>query len=150
MLGDHPPVPRAVITELADDHWWTRAAAAGALVFADVGWDGTEACDRAVLGRLTGCHSFMPNEVEAMAYTRTDTAAEALASGSDGYRSPSSPVGTRERSPSTIRPASGHLSLHWTCGRSIRPPAPGTCSVPLWSSARSRAGRLRYDSGSPR
>ncbi len=80
MLGDHPPVPRAVITELSDDHWWEASRAGGALVFADVGWDPTEVWDRAVLRRLTGCHAFTPNEVEAMAYTRTDTAAEALAS----------------------------------------------------------------------
>ena len=78
MLGDNPPIPRAVITELDDDPWWEPSRAAGALVFADVGWDPTEVWDRAVLRRLTGCHAFTPNEVEAMAYTRTDSASDAL------------------------------------------------------------------------
>ena len=80
MLGDNPPVPRAVITELAHEPWWEPSRAGGALVFADVGWDPTEVWDRAVLRRLPGCHAFTPNEVEAMAYTRTDTAADALSS----------------------------------------------------------------------
>ena len=79
MLGD-PPITRAVITELGDDRWWEANRAGGALVFADVGWDPTEVWDRDVLRRLDGCHAFTPNEVEAMAYTRTDTAAHALSS----------------------------------------------------------------------
>ena len=79
MLGD-PPTTRAVITELGDDRWWETSRAGGALVFADVGWDPTEVWDRDVLRRLGGCHAFTPNEVEAMAYTRTDTAADALSS----------------------------------------------------------------------
>ena len=80
MLGDHPSVPRAVITELGEDPWWEPSRAGGALVFADVGWDPTEVWDRTILRRLAGCHAFTPNEVEAMAYTRTDTAAGALSS----------------------------------------------------------------------
>ena len=83
MLGGDPPVPRAVITELGADCWWEPSRAKGALVFADVGWDPTEAWDRAVLRRLTGCHAFTPNEVEAMAYTRTDSASGALSSLTD-------------------------------------------------------------------
>lgn len=83
MLGDNPPIPRAVITELGDEPWWEPSRAGGALVFADVGWDPTEVWDLAVLRRLTGCHAFTPNEVEAMAYTRTDTAAGALSSLTD-------------------------------------------------------------------
>ena len=69
---------RAVIAELDGDPWWQRLAAAGALVFADVGWDGTGAWDPCMLDRLSGCHCFMPNDREAMAYTRTSTAEEAL------------------------------------------------------------------------
>jgi sugar/nucleoside kinase (ribokinase family) len=69
---------RAVIAELDGDPWWRPLAADGALVFADVGWDGTGAWDPCILDRLAGCHCFMPNDREAMAYTRTDTAEEAL------------------------------------------------------------------------
>lgn len=77
MLGS-PPATRAVITELSEDPWWEPNP--GALVFADVGWDPSELWDRALLRRLAGCHAFTPNEVEAMAYTRTDTPADALSS----------------------------------------------------------------------
>lgn len=69
---------RAVIAELDGDPWWVQLAAAGALVFADVGWDGTGAWDPCILDRLAGCHCFMPNDREAMAYTRTQTPEEAL------------------------------------------------------------------------
>lgn len=82
LLGEPPPT-RAVIAELNADCWWATSQRAGALVFADVGWDPDEIWDRAVLGRLDGCHAFTPNEVEAMAYTRTDTAAAALSVLSD-------------------------------------------------------------------
>lgn len=69
---------RAVIAELDGDPWWQSLRAAGALVFADVGWDGTGAWDPCILDRLAGCHCFMPNHAEAMAYTRTRTPEEAL------------------------------------------------------------------------
>ncbi|MFT4111099.1 PfkB family carbohydrate kinase [Propionicimonas sp.] len=78
MLGT-PPGARAVIAELQAEPWWLGARDAGALVFADVGWDPTEVWDRSVLDRLDGCHAFTPNEVEAMAYTRTDSPPAALA-----------------------------------------------------------------------
>jgi len=42
-------------------------------VFADAGWDPTGAWDRTLLRTLAGCDAFMPNAVEAMHYTRTDT-----------------------------------------------------------------------------
>ena len=87
--GHEAPVPpsrlltpgstaRAVIAELDGDPWWQQLRASGALVFADVGWDGTGAWDPCVLDRLSGCHCFMPNDREAMAYTRTRTPEEAL------------------------------------------------------------------------
>lgn len=42
----------------------------GSLVFADVGWDDSGAWDRdALRERLEGCHAFVPNAAEAMAYT---------------------------------------------------------------------------------
>ena len=48
------------------------------MVVADVGWDGSEQWSSAVLEQLAECHAFVPNEVEAMAYTRTDDAEAAL------------------------------------------------------------------------
>lgn len=77
LLGTAPPT-RAVIAELQAEPWWLDAQAAGALVFADVGWDPTETWDRHVLDRLDGCHAFTPNEVEALAYTRTGSPQAAL------------------------------------------------------------------------
>lgn len=77
------PATRAVVVELDDEPWWRPAQAAGALVFADVGWDPTEKWDRRVLTRLDGCHCFMPNAVEAQAYTRTSTPEAALAALAD-------------------------------------------------------------------
>jgi sugar/nucleoside kinase (ribokinase family) len=57
-----------------------RAAQANdSLVFADVGWDPSEAWRADVLEQLQFCHAFLPNETEAMHYTRTDTASAALA-----------------------------------------------------------------------
>ncbi|MBK6887435.1 MAG: carbohydrate kinase family protein [Tetrasphaera sp.] len=83
LVGDPPP-SRAVIVDLGDGDggslpdWVTRARTRGALVFADVGWDPTATWDPEVLDRLAGCDAFMPNAVEAMAYTRTETPQEAL------------------------------------------------------------------------
>ncbi|MDR3107997.1 MAG: PfkB family carbohydrate kinase, partial [Bifidobacteriaceae bacterium] len=57
--------------------WWTRFARCGAWLFADVGWDPSGQWDRGVLDRLGDCYCFTPNVTEAMAYTRTDTAADA-------------------------------------------------------------------------
>lgn len=51
---------------------------AGSLIFADVGWDRDEKWDACVLDRLSRCDAFMPNAAEAMAYTRTSSAQEAL------------------------------------------------------------------------
>lgn len=77
-----PPACRALLTELAlpsdEAPWWHPAADAGALVFADAGWDPSERWDAAMLKALESCHAFLPNHVEAMAYTRTDTPADAL------------------------------------------------------------------------
>ena len=79
-----PPRSRAVMVDLGDGEdgllpdWVGQARSAGALVFADVGWDATEAWREQVLDRLAVCDTFMPNAVEAMAYTRTSTAQEAL------------------------------------------------------------------------
>lgn len=57
--------------------WVRRAAAAGTAVYADLGWDASGDWDQAVLDELDGCHAFLPNDREAMAYTRTDDALSA-------------------------------------------------------------------------
>lgn len=67
----------AVHIGLADMPWLERAHNAGSRIFADVGWDPTEQWDRAILRHLSSCHGFLPNAVEAMAYTRTDTPLQA-------------------------------------------------------------------------
>ncbi len=84
LIGD-PPRSRAVIADLAGDRplagsgsWVERSGAQGALVFADVGWDPTQQWSPTVLDDLALCHGFMPNAIEAMAYTRTATPHEAL------------------------------------------------------------------------
>ncbi|WP_413450361.1 carbohydrate kinase family protein [Georgenia phoenicis] len=85
LIGEPPPT-RAVIIDLDDERaqerWWRRARAAGAKVFADLGWDPSEKWDASRLAALEDCYAFLPNAAEAMAYTRTDSpqaAARALA-----------------------------------------------------------------------
>lgn len=78
-----PPPARAVITDLTplgdgSVPWWSLAAEAGSMVFADIGWDPAGEWDPATLDALSSCHAFTPNQVEAMAYTRTHSAADAL------------------------------------------------------------------------
>jgi sugar/nucleoside kinase (ribokinase family) len=80
-----PPRSHAVITSIGEGaadrllpSWVAQARRDGALVFADAGWDPTGAWDRTVLDTLAGCDAFMPNSVEAMSYTRTDTPRAAL------------------------------------------------------------------------
>jgi sugar/nucleoside kinase (ribokinase family) len=87
MIGTAPRA-RAVLLDLDAERplgqghpersWADRAAAEGALLFADVGWDPTGTWSPTVLAQLDHCHAFMPNAVEAMAYTRTDSAHDAL------------------------------------------------------------------------
>ncbi len=82
MIGT-PPSTRAVMVDLggvepADSTWVRAAAGAGALVFADIGWDPDEEWPESMLEQLAHCHAFMPNAVEAMSYTRTDSPLAAL------------------------------------------------------------------------
>ena len=86
MIG-HPPRSRAVTVDLdsqnrivGGDHpsWVDLARGDGAKVFADVGWDDTGAWSRTLLEQLSVCDAFLPNAVEAMAYTGTETPREAL------------------------------------------------------------------------
>jgi len=75
-----PPPARAAITYLsAEPHpWHDLARGQGTLLFADVGWDPSQRWSAALLDQLERCHAFMPNDVEAMAYTRTEDAGTAL------------------------------------------------------------------------
>ena len=87
MIGT-PPRARAVLLDLKADQplgaghagreWADQARKDGALIFADVGWDHTGKWPTHVVDQLEHCHAFMPNAVEAMSYTRTDTAQDAL------------------------------------------------------------------------
>jgi sugar/nucleoside kinase (ribokinase family) len=58
--------------------WLHDLRASGACVFADVGWDGTGEWASVVLDRLELVDVFMPNAVEAMAYTRASSPRAAL------------------------------------------------------------------------
>jgi sugar/nucleoside kinase (ribokinase family) len=58
--------------------WAISLRKRGTTVFSDLGWDPTEAWSPTVLERLRHVDVFLPNAVEAMAYTRTTTAEDAL------------------------------------------------------------------------
>ncbi|GLZ34171.1 carbohydrate kinase [Lentzea sp. NBRC 105346] len=64
-----PPSTAASIVHIAPDSDLDLPG----LIFADVGWDPSRQWRPELLDQLKHCHAFMPNEVEAMAYTRTDT-----------------------------------------------------------------------------
>jgi sugar/nucleoside kinase (ribokinase family) len=79
-----PPAARAVLTSVGESaldpllpDWVAASRRDGAMVFADAGWDPTGAWDPALLASLSGCDVFLPNDVEARAYTRTSTAVAA-------------------------------------------------------------------------
>jgi len=86
MIGQ-PPRCRAVIVDLSHvdtmgvpdrPSWPDLARRDGALIFADVGWDPSGVWSPKILDQLASCDAFMPNATEAMAYTRTETAHDAL------------------------------------------------------------------------
>jgi sugar/nucleoside kinase (ribokinase family) len=58
--------------------WAVAMRRSGSTVFADIGWDPTETWHTDVLDRLEHVDVFLPNAVEAMAYTRTRTPEDAL------------------------------------------------------------------------
>jgi sugar/nucleoside kinase (ribokinase family) len=85
LLDAPPPAAKACLVHV--DHpvpaWARHLRGDGTTVFADVAWDATGAWSSEVLDRLEHVDVFMPNAVEAMAYTRTDRpedAARALSS----------------------------------------------------------------------
>lgn len=63
--------------------WVIALRRSGTAVFADVGWDHTQTWSPEVLDRLRHVDVFLPNAVEAMAYTRTTTPRAALAALAD-------------------------------------------------------------------
>src|SRR4051794_37029407 len=73
MIGDPPPA-RATLVSMGHevDPWVQQARRAGTLLFADTGWDPSGVWSQGLLDQLEGCHAFLPNSAEAMAYTRTD------------------------------------------------------------------------------
>ncbi|MGC5566254.1 carbohydrate kinase family protein [Streptomyces sp. FR-108] len=79
LMGD-PPAARTALVHIEAEprEWIAKAAANGTRIYADVGWDPTQRWSRDLLDQLALCHAFVPNDTEAMAYTRTDTAADAL------------------------------------------------------------------------
>ncbi|WP_432564826.1 carbohydrate kinase family protein [Kineococcus sp. SYSU DK003] len=79
-----PPTAATCHVGMATDlpRWVGPLRAAGTTVFGGVGWDATHEWSPVVLDRLADVDVFVPNEVEAMSYTRTDdvhTAAGVLA-----------------------------------------------------------------------
>jgi sugar/nucleoside kinase (ribokinase family) len=79
LLATIPPA-RAGFANLSPEpnEWVEAAAKAGMLLFADTGWDGEEKWSPSVLDQLKDFHAFVPNSVEAMAYTHTDDPHDAL------------------------------------------------------------------------
>ncbi|WP_425588301.1 carbohydrate kinase family protein [Streptomyces tremellae] len=75
-LPECPPRARAAVASLIPGHrqeWIATAAANGARVFADVGWDDSGDWDLGALSDLARCEAFLPNAEEAMRYTGTDS-----------------------------------------------------------------------------
>ncbi|OKL53342.1 hypothetical protein BSZ39_10065 [Bowdeniella nasicola] len=75
LIGEVPQVAAVAMDltkERLAERWWQRASADGAKVFADAGWDPSEAWDPQLLAPLDACYAFTPNEVEAKAYTGKD------------------------------------------------------------------------------
>ncbi|MFE9021456.1 carbohydrate kinase family protein [Streptomyces sp. NPDC007808] len=79
LTGDPPEARTALVhIEAEPREWLAKAAANGTRIYADVGWDPTQRWSTDLLDQLSLCHAFLPNETEAMAYTRTDSAVAAL------------------------------------------------------------------------
>jgi sugar/nucleoside kinase (ribokinase family) len=77
-----PDVPAAKVgfahLDVEPREWVQKAARAGMMLFADTGWDSAEQWSPTVLSQLSDFHGFLPNSVEAMAYTHTDDPHDAL------------------------------------------------------------------------
>ena len=64
--------------ELEPQEWVLQAAETGMVLFGDIGWDPLEQWSPKILDQLEHFHAFLPNSVEAMAYTHTDDPHDAL------------------------------------------------------------------------
>jgi sugar/nucleoside kinase (ribokinase family) len=75
-----PPPARTCFIEVDRPvpDWAIEMRRRGTTVFSDLGWDPTEAWSPEVLDRLRHVDVFLPNAVEAMAYTRTTSVEGAL------------------------------------------------------------------------
>jgi sugar/nucleoside kinase (ribokinase family) len=79
LVGAAPPARTCFIeVDRPVPDWAIMMRGRGSTVFSDLGWDPTEAWSPEVLDRLRHVDVFLPNAVEAMAYTRTATAEDAL------------------------------------------------------------------------
>jgi sugar/nucleoside kinase (ribokinase family) len=80
-LVEHPPAARTCFLDLDRPvpSWAQEMRRGGSTVVADVGWDTTETWSTDVLDRLDWVDVFLPNAIEAMAYTRTSAPEPALA-----------------------------------------------------------------------
>ncbi len=79
MIGALPQAEFGFVHLAPEPQDWVQAAAdAGMTLFADIGWDPGEQWSAAILDQLDCFHGFLPNSVEAMAYTRTDEPHDAL------------------------------------------------------------------------
>lgn len=74
------PQARAGMVQLGNESgtWAPKAAAAGTLMFGDVGWDPSQEWPETLLAEIGQLHAFLPNSTEAMAYTRTEDPRAAL------------------------------------------------------------------------
>jgi sugar/nucleoside kinase (ribokinase family) len=79
------PAARSYFVTLSErlPEWLSERRTTGGQVFADLGWDGSGTWSPGLLDALRSVDVFLPNAVEAMAYTRTDSPREALAALSD-------------------------------------------------------------------
>ncbi|WP_433472496.1 carbohydrate kinase family protein [Spirillospora sp. CA-142024] len=79
VLGSPPPAARACFVDIERPvpGWAGEMRRSGTTVFADLGWDATETWSTEVLDRLEHVDVFLPNAVEAMAYTRAGSPEEA-------------------------------------------------------------------------
>ena len=79
LVGTPAPARAAIAYVGAEPRRWRETARSnGTKIVADVGWDPTGRWSTSVLEQLSGCYAFLPNEVEAMAYARTDDPEAAL------------------------------------------------------------------------
>jgi sugar/nucleoside kinase (ribokinase family) len=84
LIGEPPRSRAAIVGVDAEPEAWALAARAnGTNLYGDVGWDPTAEWSPDVLDALQYFHAFVPNGVEAMAYTRTDDPWAALYSLAD-------------------------------------------------------------------